>query len=278
MKKKILFAILTIAMLSQSMTVFAAPKTMPDGTVFDAAYYASTYPDVKAAFGNDEAMLYNHYKLIGKAENRKPFATQTTTTTTSTAASDSDFDAAYYAATYPDVVAALGNNPDTLYKHWTLIGKNEGRRGKAPVVTPPAKTEEESKEDVEEKVKDLIDDNEEIVKRMLLKINDYRADNNRKELKLNDDLVEAAQTVAYYNDLKDKSSSKGDGHSYTHFIDDDFDYDYSECIHFESKSDTPKNVFEKLKEEDDDDELNEKVYRNIGMGYRHEYWIVILTD
>ena len=53
MKKKILFAIFAIAMLSQSMTVFAAPKKMPDGTMFDAAYYAATYPDVKAAFGND---------------------------------------------------------------------------------------------------------------------------------------------------------------------------------------------------------------------------------
>ena len=277
MKKKILFAIFAIAMLSQSMTVFAAPKKMPDGTMFDAAYYAATYPDVKAAFGNDEVMLYTHYALVGKAENRKPYATTTATATTSTAASNSDFDAAYYAATYPDVVAALGNNPDTLYQHWTLFGKSEGRRGKAPVVTP-AKTEEEKKEDVEEKVKELIEDNEETVQRMLLKINDYRADSNRKELELNEDLVEAAQTVAYYNDLDDKSSKKGDGHSYTHFIDDDFDYDYSDCIYFESKSDTPKDVFAKLKEEDDDDELKEKVYRNIGMGYRHEYWIVILTD
>ena len=276
MKKKILLAVFAIAMLSQSMIAVAAPKTMADGTVFDAAYYASTYPDVKAAFGNDEAMLYKHYVLIGKAENRKPYATPAATTA-STAASDSDFDAAYYAATYPDVVAALGNDPGTLYKHWTLIGKNEGRRGKAPVVTP-VKTEEEKSEDVEEEVEELIEDNEEIVRRMLVKINDYRGDNNRKELKLNDDLVEAAQTIAYYNDLKDKSSSKADGHSYTHFIDDDFDYDYSECIHFESKSDTPKDVFAKLREEDDDGELKEKVYRNIGMGYRHEYWIVILTD
>lgn len=275
MKKKILLAIFAIAMLSQSMIAFAAPKKMPDGTMFDAAYYASTYPDVKAAFGSDEVMLYTHYVLIGKAENRKPYATPAATTA-STAASDSDFDAAYYAATYPDVVAALGNNPDTLYKHWTLIGKSEGRRGKALVVVQPKK--EESQEDVEAKVEELIEDNEEIVQRMLLKINDYRADNNRKELKLDDDLVEAAQTIAYYNDLADDSSSKADGHSYTHFIDDDFDFDYSECIHFESKSDTPKDVFSKLKDEDDDDELREKVYRNIGMGYRHEYWIVILTD
>lgn len=46
----------------------AGPKQMADGTLFDAAYYAATYPDVAAAFGTDEAMLYNHYVLCGKAE------------------------------------------------------------------------------------------------------------------------------------------------------------------------------------------------------------------
>lgn len=49
MKKKwILIGILAAAMLQTSMTAFAAPKQMSDGTVFDAAYYASSNPDVKA--------------------------------------------------------------------------------------------------------------------------------------------------------------------------------------------------------------------------------------
>ena len=47
-----------VVMLLSSIDVYAAPKTMADGTVFDAEYYAETYPDVKAAFGNDEAALY----------------------------------------------------------------------------------------------------------------------------------------------------------------------------------------------------------------------------
>lgn len=41
--------------MGSSLTVYAQPKTMPDGTVFDAEFYAETYPDVKAAFGKDES-------------------------------------------------------------------------------------------------------------------------------------------------------------------------------------------------------------------------------
>ena len=37
------------------------------------------------------------------------------------------FDAEYYAANNPDVVAVLGNSADMLYAHYTLFGKNEGR-------------------------------------------------------------------------------------------------------------------------------------------------------
>lgn len=37
------------------------------------------------------------------------------------------FDAGYYAAKYPDVVAELGTDPDALYQHYLTYGKNEGR-------------------------------------------------------------------------------------------------------------------------------------------------------
>lgn len=75
-KRMITAAIVTVLSLSTSMTAFAAPKTMPDGTTFDAEYYANTYEDVKQAFGNDENALYQHYVNHGKAEGRKPCATQ----------------------------------------------------------------------------------------------------------------------------------------------------------------------------------------------------------
>ena len=37
------------------------------------------------------------------------------------------FDAAFYAQRYPDVVAVFGSEPQMLYLHYTMFGKNEGR-------------------------------------------------------------------------------------------------------------------------------------------------------
>ncbi|MCM1103858.1 MAG: hypothetical protein NC409_07090 [Clostridium sp.] len=44
--------------------------------LFDADYYASTYPDVGAAFGNDEEALWNHFITYGLAEGRSMNALQ----------------------------------------------------------------------------------------------------------------------------------------------------------------------------------------------------------
>ncbi|GFI22296.1 hypothetical protein IMSAGC011_01070 [Lachnospiraceae bacterium] len=72
--KKTLFAIMTATMvLSSSPTVFAAPETMPDGTIFDAEYYAQTNPDVTAVLGTDKNALYQHYATCGKAEGRQAY-------------------------------------------------------------------------------------------------------------------------------------------------------------------------------------------------------------
>ena len=50
MKKRIITTLLVAVLgLSSGITAFAAPKTMPDGNVFDAEYYAKTYADVKEA-------------------------------------------------------------------------------------------------------------------------------------------------------------------------------------------------------------------------------------
>ena len=71
MKKKAIAAVLMMSMIAgSSLTVCAAPETMADGTVFDAEYYAQTYPDVAAALGTDTNALYQHYVTFGKAEGR----------------------------------------------------------------------------------------------------------------------------------------------------------------------------------------------------------------
>ena len=134
MKKKwILIGILAAAMLQTSMTAFAAPKQMSDGTVFDAAYYASSNPDVKAIFGTNEQNLYMHYKMFGKNEGRLPVAPTTYPTPVTqpsvTNIMENGFDPVYYANNNKDVVAVIGNDPQQLYLHYTLFGKNEGRKG-----------------------------------------------------------------------------------------------------------------------------------------------------
>lgn len=147
MKRFLLTGILVSSIFfTLSENVNAAPKVMPDGTTFDAEFYANTYPDVKSAVGNDEAALYNHYVQHGKAEGRK--ATATSTTPASTTYQD-NFDPVFYANTYPDLKAAFGNDAKALYNHYITCGKAEGRKGCAssvattvtnssvPVKTPP---------------------------------------------------------------------------------------------------------------------------------------------
>ena len=81
MRKKIfkniivLIAALTMV-LGFPVISHAAPQTMPDGTLFDAEYYAANNPDVVAVMGNSADMLYMHYVLCGKNEGRLPYAGQ----------------------------------------------------------------------------------------------------------------------------------------------------------------------------------------------------------
>ena len=73
-----------VVFFSSSISAYAAPKTMSDGQLFDAEFYANTYPDVKAAYGYDEALLYAHYLAFGKAEGRLPYAEATVVTVPAT--------------------------------------------------------------------------------------------------------------------------------------------------------------------------------------------------
>lgn len=72
MKKTIILALLAISMVwGNSMTVNATPQRMEDGTLFDADFYAETYPDLMAAYGRNVEKLYQHYVTCGKAEGRE---------------------------------------------------------------------------------------------------------------------------------------------------------------------------------------------------------------
>ena len=107
----------TIIFANSSMAVHAQPKTMEDGTIFDADHYQK-YDDVVAVYGTSEAALYKHYTQYGIAENREAVA----------APDKSVFDAQYYARQNPDVVAVYGTGSNSLYQHYLAYGEKEGRK------------------------------------------------------------------------------------------------------------------------------------------------------
>ena len=113
MKKKMVLVLLSgILGLSSSLMAFAAPRTMPDGTVFDAEYYADSYPDLKKAFGYNEKALYRHYMTFGLKEGRN---------------GSKVLNVVAYRNAYPDLQAAFGDKWDAYVDHYFTFGKSEGR-------------------------------------------------------------------------------------------------------------------------------------------------------
>jgi hypothetical protein len=80
--------------------------------VFDAEYYAKTYPDVVKVLGNDPAKLLNHYIKNGIKEGRDASAT---------------FNVSFYALTNPDLSAAFGENMGAYINHYLTHGMTEKR-------------------------------------------------------------------------------------------------------------------------------------------------------
>lgn len=101
------------------MTVYAAPETMPDGTMFDAEYYAQTYPDVVAVLGTDKNALYSHYVTYGKAEGRSAVNPLTTPTVTDTAAATEPSNGMPYIERLPEDVALMGGNTSVIRKDYS---------------------------------------------------------------------------------------------------------------------------------------------------------------
>lgn len=79
---------------------------------FDANYYAATYPDVVAAYGNDANTLLTHYINNGMSEGRNASAT---------------FNAIAYRDLNADIAAAYGDNWAAIHEHYAVYGKNENR-------------------------------------------------------------------------------------------------------------------------------------------------------
>jgi len=80
--------------------------------VFDPVYYCNRYSDLKAAFGDNPVLLWNHFCQFGMNEFRQ--------------ASD-EFNPEVYKSRYPDLVAAFGADNPMYYYHYVAFGINEGR-------------------------------------------------------------------------------------------------------------------------------------------------------
>ena len=82
--------------------------------LFDSKYYADMNSDLKAAFGYNENLLLNHYKVCGIREGRQASPV---------------FDPKYYLNKYGDLKAAFGNDYYSAYSHFINCGCREGRAG-----------------------------------------------------------------------------------------------------------------------------------------------------
>ena len=106
----------SMAALALSGTIFFSNGmvTLAAGMedVFDAQAYADQYPDLKAAFGDDEKALLNHYLTYGIQEGRESFGL---------------LDVVKYREMYPDLAAAFGDDWDAYVEHYLTYGAFEGR-------------------------------------------------------------------------------------------------------------------------------------------------------
>lgn len=109
-KRMITVMTVAVAMLGSVISVNAAePKD-----AFEPGYYAQQNADIRAAFGNDEALLRRHFETYGLAEGRifTPL-----------------FDAVNYRRMYADLSAAFGDDWAAYANHYFTYGIAEGRSG-----------------------------------------------------------------------------------------------------------------------------------------------------
>ncbi len=134
---KKLFTILLLFILcitatfgTDTLTVYAQEAKVPSVTVslednfsgqqniyfvFDAEYYANTYPDVVEVCGTDTDTLFAHYLMYGINEGRNACKS---------------FNLNAYKEYNPDLVAAYGDDPENVsayFTHYLTFGKDEGR-------------------------------------------------------------------------------------------------------------------------------------------------------
>lgn len=130
---KLVLLTFVLCYMGNMSDVQASPETTYEGVdyeaVFDADYYAAVNADVAAVFGNNEALLFQHFISNGMTEGRVASA---------------EFNVTEYIAYNPDLVEILGTEGVApYYVHYVLSGKAEGRVGS--LLELQARQEEEQK-------------------------------------------------------------------------------------------------------------------------------------
>lgn len=107
--KRLAALVMACTMLfSGSMAVSAAELS----NLFDAQYYADANPDLKAIYGYNEPLLYQHFTTIGIYEGREASPL---------------FNVKEYKKTYPTLEAVLGDDYSRYYQHYLNNGIYEGK-------------------------------------------------------------------------------------------------------------------------------------------------------
>ena len=99
------------------VTEILYPDTIYNGVdysaVYDFNFYVNKYPDIKAAFGNNDTAVLAHFVNNGMKEGRQGCA---------------DFDVKSYRNAYQDLRKAFGTNYTLYYLHYIKSGKKENRK------------------------------------------------------------------------------------------------------------------------------------------------------
>ncbi|MCM1047609.1 MAG: hypothetical protein NC433_04205 [Clostridiales bacterium] len=119
---KLLKTVRGVAVFGLAACIIAGTCSTANAADFDPLWYAEQNPDVVAEFGDSPEILAQHYEMVGKAEGRMSNSTDVE------AKLRKFFNAEEYAALYPDVVEAFGNDPDILFQHYVAYGILESRR------------------------------------------------------------------------------------------------------------------------------------------------------
>ena len=81
--------------------------------IFDPKYYASTYKDIKSAYGTNYSGMYDHFIKYGASEGR---------------AGSKELNVKNYIKRYPDLETAYGPFYTKAIVHYVSFGVKEGRK------------------------------------------------------------------------------------------------------------------------------------------------------